>query len=141
MGAHVVEQGDISGGGGIVIPISDALVPPHGNYDSRNPESHDFALMVLSEPVTYSDKGGITSSFFILVGSASFAQDLRMRRGDVHKSRDWKTPPTFTSSTKNLAYGIGVLNIEIKVGNWCLNSGQRGPDRCQESTNSSYRQP
>ena len=113
----MVEQGDISGGGGIVIPISDALVPPHGNYDSRNPESHDFALMVLSEPVTYSDKGGITSSFFILVGSASFAQGLRMRQGDVHK-----TPPTFTSSTKNLAYGIGVLNNKIRVGNCCLNS-------------------
>ena len=63
MGAHVVEQGDISGGGGIVIPISDALVPPHGSYDAGNKESHDFALMVLNEPVTYSDKGGITCSF------------------------------------------------------------------------------
>ena len=72
VGAHVVEQGDISGGGGIVIPISDALVPPHGSYESSNPESHDFALMVLNEPVTYSDKGGITCSFFINVGSASF---------------------------------------------------------------------
>ena len=40
--------------------------------------------------------------FFILVGSASFAQDLRMRRGDVHKSRDWKTPPTFTSITNKV---------------------------------------
>ena len=59
MGAHEVEQGNIRGGGGIVIPISDALVPPHGNYDSSNKESHDFALMVLNEPVTYSDKGGI----------------------------------------------------------------------------------
>ena len=114
MGAHEVEQGNISGGGGIVIPISDALVPPHGNYDSRKPESHDFALMVLSEPVTYSDKGGITSSFFILVGSASFAQDLRMRRGDVHKSRDWKTPPTFTSSTKNLVPGHSVRMISVR---------------------------
>ena len=71
-----------------------------------------------------------------------------MRRGDVHKSRDWKTPPTCTSSPKNLAYGIGVLNNKFRVGNWCLNSGQRGPildsvqiDPCQESTTPSNSQP
>ena len=116
MGAHVVEQGDISGGGGIVIPISDALVPPHGNYDSRKPESHDFALMVLSEPVTYSDKGGITSSFFILVGSASFAQDLRMRRGDVHtKVVTGKHHPLLLVAQKilHMALGFSIIKLEL----------------------------
>ena len=41
----------------VTIPIKEALVPPGGGYVQNDPDTHDFALMVLEKPAVWNEKG------------------------------------------------------------------------------------
>ena len=41
----------------MTIPIKEALVPPGGGYVQNDPDTHDFALMVLEKPAVWNEKG------------------------------------------------------------------------------------